>query len=204
MQREAVDHGGELRILDAAPDQPPGRRLLGRQLLAEERESEGPCRADESRQEPRAARVRNETQLGEGLHEARRARRHDEVTGERNVRTRTGSHAIDRGDHRQRQLAQRQHQRLVVFLDRFAEIGGTAAGSHRTIIEILPRTEAASSAGDHQHARTTGLHGGERGADLGMHRRIEAVETLGAIEGQPGDARVEIEEYVLVAHLLTP
>jgi hypothetical protein len=34
-----------------------------------------------------------------------------------------------------------------------------------------------------------------------VHRGIEAVQPLGAIEGQPGDAGADVEKNVLVAHL---
>src|SRR5215472_4603938 len=57
LQREAVDHRRKLRVLDAAPDQAPARCLLGRELLAEERETERTCGADQARQEPGAARI---------------------------------------------------------------------------------------------------------------------------------------------------
>src|SRR2546429_542704 len=77
LSRQSVHDFGELTVLDAAPDQSPGGGLLGGQLLAEERESHGARRADEARQEPGAAGIRNETELRERLHEARRARRDD-------------------------------------------------------------------------------------------------------------------------------
>src|SRR5207253_1810463 len=77
LSRQSVHDFGELTVLDAAPDQSPGGGLLGGQLLAEERESHGARRADEARQEPGAPGIRNETELRERLHEARRARRDD-------------------------------------------------------------------------------------------------------------------------------
>src|SRR5688572_18226884 len=48
---ESVDLGREIRVVHAAPDQPPGCGLLGRKLLAEERETHGARAAGEARQE---------------------------------------------------------------------------------------------------------------------------------------------------------
>ena len=94
-----------------------------------------------------------EPDLAERLDEARRLRGDDDVAGEREVGARAGRDAVDRADDRQRQRAQREHQRLVVALDRRAEIDRRVAGRHRAIGEILPRAEAAAGAGQQQHAR---------------------------------------------------
>jgi len=52
-----------------------------------------------------------------------------------------------------REAAQRQNQRLVILVDRLAEIDGLAAGCDGAIAEILPGAEASPGAGEHQHAR---------------------------------------------------
>src|SRR5262249_2534254 len=92
LQCETVHQRRKLRVLDASPDQTPACRLLGRELLPEECETQSPRGAYHARQEPGAARIGHEAELRERLHEARRARRHHEITGERNVGPGTGSH----------------------------------------------------------------------------------------------------------------
>src|ERR1700724_3501546 len=47
LPRQILDHGSEVSVFDAAPDQPPGRGLLGAELVAEQREPERARRADE-------------------------------------------------------------------------------------------------------------------------------------------------------------
>ena len=64
---------------------------------------------------------------------------------------------------------QREHERLVVALDRFAEVGPRAARRHRAVAEVLARTEAAAGAGQHQHARAVLGHARERIAHFRVH-----------------------------------
>ena len=88
-----------------------------------------------------------------------------------------------------RQRAQPEHQRLVVALDRRAEIHGRVAGRDGAIAEILPGAEPAAGAGQEQHAhRRVGLDARENVAHFGVHRIVEAVEPVGTIERQPRDA----------------
>src|SRR5215831_11323995 len=201
LQCEAVHQRGKLRVLDASPDHAPACSLLGGELLPEKRETQSARGAYQARQEPGAARIGHEAELRERLHEARRARCHHEITGERNVGAGAGGHAVHRGDHRQRQLAKRQHQRLVVLLDRVREVGRAAIRGDRAVGKILPGTEAAPCAGDHQHPRRRAMQRRECGANFRVHRSVEAVQPLRAIEGQPGDTAAEVEDNVLVAHL---
>ena len=97
-----LDHRGEFTVFDTTPDQPPGRGLLSAELVAEQREPERARRADEAWQSPRATRIGHQTELREGLHEARRTRGDHQITGERNIGAGTGGYAIDRCNHGQR------------------------------------------------------------------------------------------------------
>src|SRR5215469_14542931 len=48
LPRQAVDRAGQLAVFHAAPDETPRRRLLGRQLLPEERQTQGTRRPDQA------------------------------------------------------------------------------------------------------------------------------------------------------------
>jgi hypothetical protein len=99
--------------------------------------------------------------------------------------------------------AQRQHQRLVVALDRGTQIHRLAAGRHGTIGQVLARAEAAPRAGEQQHAggrRCFRLHPAKRIANLRVHRVVEAVEAIGTVERQSRDAAFDREEDAVVGH----
>ena len=69
--------------------------------------------------------------LRERLNEARRSRGDHQIAGERDIGAGARGHAVDRRDDRHRQMLQRQHQRLVVLLDRVAEIEPSARPAPR-------------------------------------------------------------------------
>ncbi len=192
---------GQLGVLDALPDQAPIRGLLRRELVAEQREAHRARRSDETRQEVRAARVRNEADLRERLDEARRFGSDDEIARQRDVGPRARRHAVDDADDRQRQRTQAQDERLVVAFDRGAEVHRRLTGRDGAIREILAGAEAAARPGQQQCAhRRVVLDAQERVANLGMHRVVEAVEAIGAIERQPRDPAVDREQDIFVAH----
>ena len=145
------------------------------------------------------------SELAERFDEARRLRRNDDVACEREVGARAGGNAVHGADHRHRQRPQREDERLVVAVDRCAEIDRRLARGYRAIRQVLPGTESAAGAGDQQYARRcVAAHTGERVAHFGMHRIVEAVETIGAIERQPRDAGVLRKQDVLVTHRRGP
>jgi hypothetical protein len=78
-----------------------------------------------------------------------------------------------------------QQQRLVVLLDRRAEIDAFAARRHRAIGEILSGAKAASGTGQDQatHARRGG-HLIECRTDFAVHRDREAVQPVGPVQCQ--------------------
>ncbi|MNJ49163.1 hypothetical protein D3C77_443810 [compost metagenome] len=86
-------------------DQPPLLGLLGTQPLTQHGQGFGPCHADQPWQQPGTARVWHQADLAEGLDEAGRAGGQHQVAGQRDVGTGAGSHAVDRADYRQRQVA---------------------------------------------------------------------------------------------------
>ena len=76
----------EFAVLNAAPDQAPLRRLFGGEFLAQQCKTQRTRVADETREEPCAARIGYEPELAEGLHEARRTRGDHQVARQRDVR----------------------------------------------------------------------------------------------------------------------
>ena len=111
---------------------------------------------------------------------------------QREVRAGAGGDAVDRGDDRHRHRADAQRERLVVALDRRADVGGAArrlaVRRDRRIGEILAGAEAAAGAGDDDAAHAAvGGRGVERGAQLAVHRAGEAVERLRAVQRERAD-----------------
>ena len=151
--REHVDDRGEFRVVDTPPDHSPVGGLLGRELSPSSVRPSARALPTRRGKAPGAARVRNQPQSAKRLYEARRARRHDQVARERDVRARTGGDAIHRRDHRHRQLLQGQYQRFVVALDRVAQIGALRARRHGPVREVLARAKSAARAAQHQHPR---------------------------------------------------
>ena len=202
MDQQLLRDGRQLGVLDALPDEPPLRRLLRGELVAQERKAESAGVADQAGQEVRAAGVRHQTELAESLDEARRLGGDYEIAGECQVGARPCCDAVDRTDHGQRQRPQTQHQRFVVALDRRAEIHGRIAGSDGAVTEVLSGTEPAAGACQEQHSnRSIGLDPCENVAHFGMHRVVEAVEPVGTIERKSRDAASAGEQDVFVGHL---
>ncbi len=152
-REQLVGDGRQLRVVDALPDQSPLRRLLRRELVAEQRESRARarCRPDaagstcppESGMRPILQNAWMKLADFAAMHE---------IAGEREIGAGARGDAVDRADDRQRQRAQPEHERLVVALDRRAEVHRLAAGRDGAIAEILPGAEAAARAGQQQHA----------------------------------------------------
>ena len=82
-------------------------------------------------------------------------------------------------------VARRRIERVPARLDRLAEVD-RFAGRDGAVVEVLPGAEAAPGAGEDDDARVGG--GVERLGELGVHRAGEAVEPVGAVEGDAGDA----------------
>src|ERR1019366_4789600 len=150
------DFGLEHGVIDAFPDQADALGILGRELVAEQRQRQRLGPADQTRQQPGAAAIGDEADLREGLDEARRARRDDDVATEREVRAGPRGDAVDRRDDRYRHRSDTQGQRLVVALDGGADVGRRATGFEvrrdDRVGEILPGAKAAAATGENEAA----------------------------------------------------
>jgi hypothetical protein len=195
----ASNHQGFVR--HAAPDQAPLLGLLGRQLVAQQGQAHRARRADQARQHPGAAGIRDQAQLAEGFDEAGGLRGQHDVAGQRQVGAGAGGHAVHRADHRHRQGAQGRDQRRIEFFDRFAEVDAFAARLHGAVVQVLAGAEAAAGAGQHQHAHGfVGLQLVQGVADFAVHGLGEAVQAVRAVEGEDGDAVFDGEFDGFVGH----
>src|SRR5262245_30139998 len=200
--RERVDRLLELSVFNATPDQTPLRRLLRRQFVGQQCEAHGARIADEPRQQPRAAGIRHQTQLAERLNEVCGTSCDHEIARQRDVRPRAGCDAVDCRDDWHRQIAQRQHQRLVVFVDRLTEIDALPAWRYCAIAEILAGAETTTGASEHEHARGSVLRElAQRIAHFTVHLDVEAVQSIRPVQSQARDAVAHIAKDGLVAHV---
>ena len=192
----------KLGIVDALPDESPGRRLLGGDPVAEQRHSHRPRGADQPRQEIGAAGVGHEPELRERLDEARRPRGDHEIAGERDVGARAGGDAVDRADDRHRQRAQRQHQRLVVALDRRAEVDRRAArptrrGRTRSCPAQKPRPAPVMSSTRADASARTAPRASRTSACIASLKLLRRSGRFSVRRAAPPSQR---EKNVLVAH----
>ena len=97
---ERVDLGVELVVVDRLPDQAPVGGALRLQRLAGQRQAERPRLADQPRQHPGAAAVRDQADRGEALDELGALRGDDDVAGQSDIGARAGRDAVDPRDHR--------------------------------------------------------------------------------------------------------
>src|SRR5450631_399986 len=192
--RERLHRRLQFGIIDALPYHPPGRRLLGRQLVAKQCQTERPRVAHQPGQDPRTAGIRHQAELRKRLHETRRTRRNDQIASQRNIGPGPRRDAVDRGDDRDGKGRERQYQRLVVPVDGLTEIDPLIAGRDRPIAQILPGAETTSRACEHQHSRTRCGQALQGLSHFGVHDHIETVEFVRAVQCQPRDARVDAEQ----------
>ena len=101
-------------------------------------------------------------------------------------------------------LAQREYQGLVVALDRLTEVRPGAARRHLPVAEVLARAESAARARQDENTRTIPRQPIERVAQLDVHFAVEAVESLGAIQGESRDGAADRVLNRLVVHRGVP
>src|SRR5207302_5041635 len=116
--------------------------------------------------------------------EARLVRRIDEVAAQRQADACSRGDAVDRGDHRLRQLADGADERVVF---------GGEHGAEGTLVRAATqvRATAETTAGSSQHDGSDGLvsaGGLERRQELLPHCRVERVEAVRPVERDRGDA----------------
>src|SRR5215467_11725713 len=96
--RQRRDLAGERRVVEHAVDEAHAVEVLGRHLVGGEHERERKLRPDDARQEPGAAGIGHQRDAGERFLQIGRARRDDEVAGERDIGGGTDRRAVERRD----------------------------------------------------------------------------------------------------------
>ena len=104
-------------ILDRAPDEAPVCSLFAVQALRQQRKAARTRIADEARQEPCSAGIRNQPDTRKGLDEARFQAGNHDVAGERDVGSGAGGNAVHRRYDREGQGTQLAYQRIVMLLE---------------------------------------------------------------------------------------
>ena len=194
---------GQLFVRHALPDQAPGLRLRRLERLAEQRQAHGARRSDQSRQSPRAPRARQQTEAPKRLYEACRKRGDHHVAGERDIRPRAGGNPVHRGYHRNRQIANREHDRPVAVLDHRAQVDRAQRRVDRLVVQILTAAEGTAGAGQQQAAhRGVQPYHGQRVIQLGQHRACQAVQPVRAVQRQRGNALrdLQLEGFERLGH----
>ena len=173
--------------------------LAGGELVAEQGPAHGAGGAAQAWQEVGAAGIGQDAEFGEGLEKEGRLGGEDDVAGEGEVGARAGGDSVDEGDDGQGQGAESADEWGVEEVDGGAEI--ERVGLEVGVGKVLPGAEGAAGASDGEHANgRVGRYVLEGVGQLAMKRGGEAVELLGTVEGEAGDAGFEGEEEVLIGH----
>ena len=200
MDAELVRLAHQRAVIDRAPDHAPGLGLLRRHRLGSERKRPRAGGADQARQDPGAARIRHQPDLGEGLHEARRARGQHDIAGQRDIAAGARGNAVDGGDDRKGQRAQLAHQRIVIGLERAAQ-HRRLASLGEPVIEVLAGAETAAGAGKKERpAIAVALGGGERLVQRHVHGLSEGVEPGRPVQRDDAIARTGFDKDGCLIH----
>ena len=159
-------------------------RLVRAQLALAHEDLERAVATERTHERAGQAGVGHQPDAVEGGHEAGLLGRDDDVGGERQAHSGPGGDAVDRGDDRLRQVADRLDQRVVLGGQHGPEVAllGSAA-------QVGAGAEAAAGAGDHDSARRLVARGDlERGQQLFAELAVERVERLGPVEREGRDA----------------
>ena len=145
----------------------------------------------------------HQAELAEGLDEARRARRQDDVAGQREIGTRAGGNAVDGAQHRPLEALQAADQRVVQAIERGAEVDRLARDL--PLAEVLAGAERAPGAGQQHGAdRPVELDPVERVGELRVHRLVEGVEAVRPVQGDRRDAIGDLQENRRLCHGFHP
>ena len=173
-------------IVHALPDHSHLRSRFSRHLVAQHRQAHGTRVADESRQQPRTARVGHQPDLHECLNKTGRARRNHEVATQCQVGSRACRDAVDSRNDRHRHRTQPLDQWNVVRGDQPSEV--LPRCGHR-IAQVLPCAKTPTGTRQDQAAhRCVRRRCFQRSQQLAMHRGGEAVHGAWTIERQRSDA----------------
>ena len=140
--------------------------------------------ADQTRQDPGAARFGHDTAHGEGRRHLRFARHDADIAAEREVHAVAGARAVVRADGRLVDVVQHDGRCFTQIEGRIHRALADAAAT----AQIEPSAKKAPRAGDQDDPHLIvgiGLH--QAAADRGEHRPRDGVLAIGPIESDGGD-----------------
>ncbi len=180
---------GELLVGDDAVDQPPLKRLRGGDAFAEHRHLGGARHAHAGGHEQRGAPVGHQADVDEGKQEVGALRGDHEVAAERQRAADACGGAVDAGHHRQRQLADRVHDRVVALGQHLVDVGPALGGLlDAEVLQVGAGGEGASGARDHHGARRVVLAClPQCGEQVAAELLVPRVQRLRAVELDRGD-----------------
>jgi len=200
LHAELVRLRHQVGVVERFPNEAPSLGLVRGERLGRKRKPAGASGTDQPWQEPGAPAIGDEADLGEGLHEARRARRQYDVAGERDIGAGAGRDAVDGGNYRERQRAQLAHERVVIGVERAPEHGCLAVCGH-ALAQILSGAEGAAGAGQQERAAVAILLGlGERALERLLHRLVDRVELPRPVQRDDAIARAPLDQDRCVFH----
>ena len=140
--------------------QAPRRRLLGREVVAGERQLLGAVDADRARQLLAEPPPGQDADPGVGVGEARLAGRDQHVAGQRQLEASRDGETVDGADDGQRARRERIDDARALPADGGADLSGALAptrGFPAQLLQVEPRAEGAAAAGEDHHVDVAGL-----------------------------------------------
>ena len=194
-------------VVDAAPDQSPLGRPLGRDRLAQHAHAQGAGAPDRALQVEAGGAIRDDPQLrNEDELEARRARGERDVGVERDSDAAAGGGSVDRRHRRLVEVKEVPDERVEEFLHALGHhLSQREVGRHASPAQVGPGAEPAPGAGEDEGARRRVLrHLREPRSYLADERLVQAVEHLRSVEPEQCDPVADLEFDQVIGHLSHP
>ena len=167
-------------------DEPPLQRLRCGEPPAGREPLEGPRGTEQPAGEPRPAGVGHEADADERGNEARLVRGDPHVAGEREREPRAGRGAVDDGEHRLLEPADRQH----LLVEPVTEALGDVARAGLKLLQVLADAETAPGAGEHDRADRRVASLLERGGERSLGGAVQRVQNVRSVERDREDRSV--------------
>ncbi len=174
--------GVEFGIRYGLPDHAPVIGLLRGDLIGEKGRAHRLGHAHLARQRIGAARVRDQANAGESLHEIRAFAGKDDIGGQRDIRPRPRRRTVHGGDGRHGAVDDGAQQRGIFFAQSFLQISDAAC----PVGQVLPRAKGpARPCQDHDPRRVPAF--GHRMGQLRPHLGGQRIHLVGAVQRDQRD-----------------